>query len=206
MIILIKYLLLLKDVINLNLKAILEGMLFVTGDIGLTLNQVSSILELNIKQAEEIIKELQAEYEQSNRGIRIDFLGDSYKLVTKKEYKEYLQKLVENEMNESLSDAALETLAIIAYNNPVTRIKVEEIRGVSSSHVIRNLLLRNMVKELGRSNQPGRPILYGITGEFLDYFGLSSVNELPKIEEEVIKEEVDLYNSKYKEENMAEKF
>ena len=128
--------------------------------------------------------------------------GDYYKLVTKKEYKEYIERLVEIDNSNSLTEATLETLAIIAYNEPVTRIKVDEIRGVSSSHMIRKLVNCGLVKELGRSDLPGRPNLYGTTPLFLDHFGLKCIEELPKLTEidSVESDEVDLFKSKYSEE------
>jgi len=120
---------------------------------------------------------------------------------TKQEHKEYYKKLVTIEENSKLSDAALETLAIIAYNEPITRVQIDEIRGVSSVHHVRKLLLKNLIREVGKSDLPGRPLLYGVTKEFLDYFGLSTIDDLPKVtmssNNEV--EQVDLFESKYKE-------
>lgn len=191
----------------MNLKAVIEGLLFVVGDDGLDLDEISKILEISKDETKELIKELQNDYQSSDRGIRIDFLGDKLKLTTKKEHNMYYQKLLTTEDNNNLSQAALETLAIIAYNQPITRIKVDELRGISNSHIIRKLVAKGLIKESGRSNMPGRPILYETTSEFLDYFGLSSIDELPDMrdfleEEENEKEEdVDLYQSKYKEEN-----
>ena len=104
------------------------------------------------------------------------------------------------EDNENLSESALETLAIIAYNQPVTRVQVDEIRGVSSSHMIRKLVYKNLICEVGRSETAGRPILYGTTPMFLDYFGLKSISDLPDIKVEVDDSIKDLYNSKYNEE------
>ena len=116
---------------------------------------------------------------------------------------EYFQKLIEIPGTNTLSQAALETLAIVAYNQPITRTQVDEIRGIASSQMIRKLVAKNFLKEVGRSNLPGRPILYKTTSEFLDYFGLATVEDLPKIED--IKEDehsnTDLYHSKYKEED-----
>ena len=114
--------------------------------------------------------------------------------------------MLENPETNTLSQAALETLAIIAYNEPITRMKIDKLRGVASSQMIRKLVAKGLVKESGRSDLPGRPILYETTNDFLDYFGLSNIKELPDVEkyieasEEEIKEEKDLYTSKYKEE------
>ena len=191
----------------MNLKAVIEGLLFVVGDDGLDLDEISKILEISKDETKELIKELQNDYQSSDRGIRIDFLGDKLKLTTKKEHNMYYQKLLTAEDNNNLSQAALETLAIIAYNQPITRVKVDELRGISNNHIIRKLVAKGLIKESGRSNMPGRPILYETTSEFLDYFGLSSIDELPDMrdfleeEEKEREEDVDLYQSKYKEEN-----
>lgn len=181
------------------MKNIIEGLLFVVGDEGLTLQEISKIIEQDEKTTKQEIQELIRDYEE-NRGIRIEIFGDRYKLVTKKEYKEYLKKLVPDE-EDLLTQSNLETLAIIAYNQPITRLQVEEIRGVSTSHVIRKLMMRDLIKEVGRSELPGRPILYGTTEYFLDYFGIKSLEELPQIKiEEQESEEENLFESKYKEE------
>ncbi len=181
------------------MKAILEGLLFVVGDEGITINEICNVLEIDEDTAKELVLSLKNDYLSEDRGLRIDYLGNSLKLTTKKEHKEYYRKLIE-ESNHTLSQAALETLAIIAYNEPITRIKVDEVRGISSSQMIRKLVAKGFVKECGRDNVPGRPILYKTTDEFLDYFGLSSKDELPKIEEsEGNTDETDLFLSKYKE-------
>ncbi len=191
----------------MKLKAVIEGLLFVVGDDGLDLDEISKILEISKDETKELIKELQNDYQSSDRGIRIDFLGDKLKLTTKKEHNIYYQKLLTTEDNNNLSQAALETLAIIAYNQPITRVKVDELRGISNNHIIRKLVAKGLIKEGGRSNMPGRPILYETTSEFLDYFGLSSIDELPDMrdfleeEEKEAEDDVDLYQSKYKEEN-----
>lgn len=193
----------------MNLKAVIEGLLFVVGDDGLDLDEISKILEISKDETKELIKELQNYYQSSDRGIRIDFLGDKLKLTTKKEHNIYYQKLLTTEDNNTLSQAALETLAIIAYNQPITRVKVDELRGISNNHIIRKLVAKGLIKEGGRSNMPGRPILYETTSEFLDYFGLSSIDELPDMrdfleeeEKEADDDDVDLYQSKYKEDRI----
>lgn len=187
-------------------KAILEGLLFVVGEDGLTLDQIEEVLELTEDEVKSLVNDLKHSYEQEDRGLRIDFLGNRLKLTTKFEHREYYQKLLENPDTNILSQAALETLAIIAYNEPITRMQVDKIRGVSSSQMIRKLVAKGLIKESGRSDLPGRPILYETTNEFLDYFGLSNIDELPdmekyidEIKEEKEEEETDLYTSKYKE-------
>ena len=183
----------------MNLKAVLEGILFVVGEEGITINKVEEILEINDEELKRIVSDLTLDYADEGRGITLKILGNKLKLTTKEEHTKYYEKFVETDDSE-LSTAALETLAIIAYNQPVTRITVDEIRGINSSHMVRKLVSRYLIEEKGRSDAPGRPILYGVTDKFLDYFGLSNISELPKIEEiEVDDEEVDLFSSKYKE-------
>lgn len=183
------------------MKAVLEGLLFVVGDDGITIPEICNILEITEESAKELVLALKNDYLSEDRGLRIDYLGNALKLTTKSEHKEYYKKLIE-ESNHTLSESALETLAIIAYNEPITRIKVDEIRGISSSQMIRKLVAKGFVKEAGRENIPGRPILYKTTDDFLDYFGLSSKEDLPKLEENSSEEdETDLFLSKYKENN-----
>ena len=187
-------------------KAVLEGLLFVVGEDGLTIQQIEDVLNVEENDCKELIRELKKDYEEEDRGLRIDFLGNRFKLTTKFEHREYYQKLIENPETNTLSQAALETLAIIAYNEPITRIQVDELRGVGSTSIIRKLVAKGFIKESGRSNMVGRPILYETTNEFLDYFGLSSIDELPNIDDILEKVEVkeenntDLYSSKYTEE------
>lgn len=186
-------------------KAVLEGLLFVVGEDGLTLDQIEEVLEITEEETKDLVNNLKHSYEAEDRGLRIDFLGNRLKLTTKFEHREYYQKLLENPDTNILSQAALETLAIIAYNEPLTRMQVDKIRGVSSAQMIRKLVAKGLVKESGRSDLPGRPILYETTNDFLDYFGLSSIEELPDMEkyieqsEQDIEEEKDLYTSKYQE-------
>ena len=184
------------------MKGIIEGLLYVQGDLGLTIEQVSDILEISNEEAKELILSLKQDYINEDRGLRINYLGNSFKLTTKEEHKEYFKKLLENPKNNTLSAQALETLAIIAYNEPITRIDVDEIRGVDSTYVVRRLLAKGLIKECGKSDKPGRPTLYKTTDEFLDYFGLASKEELPSIEvlENNDNEDKDLFTSTYKDE------
>ena len=187
-------------------KAILEGLLFVVGEDGLNIDQIKDVLQIEEEEAKQLILDLKEDYNNENRGLRIDFLGNKIKLTTKPEHKEYYQRLLENPETNALSQASLETLAIIAYNQPVTRMQVDELRGVSTGQMIRKLVAKGFVKEGGRSNLPGRPILYETTNEFLDYFGLSSIEDLPDMRDFITtteteeEENVDLYHSRYKEE------
>ena len=184
---------------------ILEGILFVVGDEGITLKSLCEIMDIDLNTAKDLLKELKKEYENKKHGIRISYLGDAFKLTTKKEHKEYYKKLISTGEANMLSQQALETLAIIAYNQPITRAEVDELRGLSSSFMIRKLVAKGLVKEAGKSTLPGRPNLYKTTSEFLDYFGLATINDLPKIEDvEEESTEKELFTSIYKEEELQE--
>lgn len=185
-----------------NKIGVLEGILFVVGDEGITLSQLCEVMEIDESEAKQILLDLKKQYESEDRGLRISYLGDAFKLTTKKEHKEYYEKLVVNPVSNNLSQAALEVLAIIAYNQPITRLEIDELRGVNSTYVLRRLVAKGLIKESGKSTLPGRPNLYKTTKEFLDYFGLSTLSDLPsykRVEEET--SETDLFNSIYKEEN-----
>ena len=178
---------------------ILEGILFAVGDEGITVKTLSEIMELNEKKVKELLKTLQEEYEKESHGIRISYLGNSFKLTTKREHKDYFQKLLGSKEIQTLSPSNLEVLAIIAYNEPITRLEVDNLRGVSSGYVIRKLSARGLIKVVGKSNLPGKPNLYGITSEFLDYFGLATKDDLPKMEIKEESKEEELFTSIYKE-------
>ena len=191
-------------------KAVLEGLLFVVGEEGLTFEQIEDVLDISEEEAKTLLMQLKRDYEAEDRGLRIDFLGNRFKVTTKFEHKNYYQKLLENPETNTLSQAALETLAIIAYNEPVTRVQVDAMRGVGSTQIIRKLVAKGFIKEVGRSDLPGRPILYETTSDFLDYFGLSTIDDLPDMknlieESQVVDDkESDLYVSKYREDNISE--
>lgn len=181
---------------------VLEGILFVVGDEGINLNSLCSIMDINETEAKDLLLNLKKSYEEKNRGLRISYLGDAFKLTTKTEHKEYYEKLVVNPETNTLSQAALEVLAIVAYNQPITRVEIDELRGVSCSHVIRKLIAKGLLKEAGKSDMPGRPNLYKTTSEFLDYFGLATISDLPEIKIETdANDNTELFTSIYKEEN-----
>ena len=186
------------------MKPVLEGLLFLVGEEGIDIKTISEILEITEEETKKILQELKNDYENSDRGITIKKLGGLFKLTTKEKHKNYYTKLTEVTKVKNLSQSALETLAIIAYNEPITRHEVDELRGVSSAGIIRNLVAKDFIKEVGKSEKLGKPTLYGITTEFLDYFGLDSKEELPKIEETVVSDDVELYNSKYKEDEIEQ--
>lgn len=185
----------------MNLLGVIEGLLFAVGDEGMTLNELVDILGVSNEEAKSLLKDLQKRYEGPEYGVRVSYLGNAFKLTTKKEHKEYYQRLLGNPESQSLSDTALEVLAIVAYNQPITRSMVDDMRGVSSGQIIRKLCARGLVKISGKSNMAGRPNLYTTTSEFLDYFGLASIEDLPKVEteKEDKEEETELFTSIYKE-------
>ena len=189
-----------------NKIGILEGLLFVVGDDGLSFDQIIDILDVSLEEAKELVLSLKREYEDNKHGIQIAYLGDKIKLTTKKEHKDYYLRLIENKETNTLSQQALETLAIIAYNEPISVQEIDNIRGVNSREMVRKLLARGFIKECGKSDAPGKPIIYSTTSDFLDYFGLSSKEELPKfsIENEIVIDDTDLYDSKYREEGSGE--
>lgn len=183
------------------MEGILEGLLYVQGDTGLTLKEVMSVLNISEEEAKNLVYKLKVSYEEENRGLRLNYLGNTFKLTTKQEHKEYYEKLLESPSSHVLSQAALEVLAIVAYNEPITRASVDEMRGVESTYILRKLLAKGLIKEAGRSEMPGHPILYKTTDDFLDYFGLSTKEDLPDIESIVVEDdkEKDLFHSNYRE-------
>ena len=183
-----------------EILSIIEGMLFLSGDEGLTIKQISSILELNKKEATIYIDELtQIVNERSIKGFELVNFGGVFKFITLSKHHEYYQKMIEQNEN-TLSNAALETLAIIAYNQPITRVAIEEIRGVGCDAMIRKLVAKALIKEVGREDTAGKPILYGVTDEFMDAFSLTSLEELPQLKEmQEDFDQDDIFNTKYTE-------
>ncbi|MGG1631231.1 MULTISPECIES: SMC-Scp complex subunit ScpB [Rossellomorea] len=187
-----------------NWKGILESLLFAAGDEGLSLKQVCSVLEIGDQEAMAVIEELKSDYDKDpNRGIYMIEIADTFQLVTKKSNADYLKKLVESPNVSFLSQAALETLAIVAYKQPITRMEIEQIRGVKTERPIQTLTSKGLVKEVGRAEGTGRAYLFGTTKEFLDYFGLKRIEELPplpeNIEDEFMQDEADLFFEKFQE-------
>ena len=162
-----------------NYISVLEGLLFVAGDDGITLEEASYILELERSAVRQLLDELKKRLEDENSGLELLLTASHYKLVTKASLKSYIEKYAVSPYSSQLSQASLETLAIIAYKQPVTRVDIESIRGVQSSGSIQKLLLRDLIEEAGRLETPGRPKLYKTTVYFMDYFGLESLDALP---------------------------
>ena len=179
-----------------DIKSAIESMLFVSGE-PLALMELSNNLELKEKNVEEILSEMANEYEDKSRGIRLISINGAYQLVTKSENSDFVQKLLKKNKKHSLSQASIESLAIIAYKQPITRIDIDEIRGVKSESAIARLIERGLIKDIGRLEVPGRPILYGTTDEFLRQFGLKTIKELPSLDlysDEETQSSIDLLN------------
>lgn len=173
-----------------NLKAVTEGLLFASGDEGITVKQLSNILEITETTVEHVLEELQFDYESTERGMMIIQSKQIFQLTTKPEHTPYYKKLLETPQTTRLSQAALETLAIIAYRQPITRTEIEEIRGVKSDRPVQTLLTRLLIEEAGRKDGPGRPVLFVTSKEFLTYFGLTSLDELPPLPEDIDDEDL----------------
>lgn len=160
-----------------QIEAAVEALLFAAGDV-LSLDRLVEILEIDKKTLKNIINNMTLGMQNSGRGVAIREIDGGYQLYTRQEHHEYIKKLFEPRQKQGLSQAAFETLAVIAYNQPVTKAKVEQIRGVNSDSAIARLLARNLVAEAGRMDSPGKPILFGVTEEFLRSFGFKSVNDV----------------------------
>ncbi|WP_188206057.1 SMC-Scp complex subunit ScpB [Alkalibacillus aidingensis] len=173
-----------------QLKGVLEGLLFVSGDEGLAMSQIKKVLSVNAETAEILIEELKYDYDHGQRGLSILEQKGVYYLTTKSEHALYFEKMQEANSSSKLSQAALETLAIVAYRQPITRVEIDEIRGVKSDGPIQTLISRFLIEENGRKETSGRPILFQTTKEFLTFFGLSSLDELPPLPDEDFKEAV----------------
>lgn len=175
---------------NRELKSIVEGLLFAWGD-PLDLKDMASVLEIKEEVLEPLLKELMDDLDYNRRGLRIIRFNNSYQIGTRPEHYDWIKKLNNKKNTKNLSTAALETLSIIAYRQPIIKADIESIRGVKSDRVIETLIDRRLIEETGRLEKTGRPILYGTSEEFLKYFGLEAIEDLPPIEEfeNVIEEE-----------------
>lgn len=183
-----------------TLTSKIEALLFVAGDDGLTIKQLEFLTEASEQQIKESVAEMTQRYKQPESGIMIKELGGIFQLVTKREVAETIQKLVENPSSQALSQASLEVLAIVAYKQPLTRLEVEDLRGVKSEKPLHTLAAKGLIQEAGRVEGTGRAILYATTAEFLNYFGLKDLSELPALPEQTEEDgeaDTDLFMSKF---------
>jgi segregation and condensation protein B len=185
-----------------RLSGMIESFLFIAGDEGLTVKQLAILTECEETKVTKAIERLRTSYDRrSESGITLKLLGGAYRLVTKAEFADDLKRLLENPSPKSMTQASLEVLAIIAYRQPVTRVEIDDLRGVKSEGPISTLIARGFIIEKGRSEGSGRAILYGTTELFLDRFGLESLDGLPPLmlEEENETGETDLFMTKFQE-------
>lgn len=164
-----------------KIKAAIECLLFVTGD-PVSLKDLSLVLEVDQSTLKKIINQLTDDFNNEERGIRIIEINGSYQLCSKPDLYDYVEKLLKPKAKFGLSQASLETLSIIAYKQPITKPSIDSVRGVKSDACITRLIEKDIIKEIGRQEGPGRPILYGTTDNFLRLFGLKSIEELPPID------------------------
>ncbi len=161
-------------------ESILEAILFAMGE-AVEVSRLAEVLEMKEKEVRKLLNHMQDRYQQENRGIALTWLEDSVQLCTKAEMYEYLIKIAKTPRKMTLTETVLETLSIVAYKQPVTRVEIERIRGVSCDHAINKLLEYDLICELGRLDAPGRPLLFGTTEQFLRCFGVTSIDDLPEI-------------------------
>ncbi len=166
-----------------KLEGALEAILFTMGE-SVEAEKLTKALEIDMKTLKSLIAGLEEQYRQENRGVRIVEFDGAYQMSTKPELYEYLIRVASQPRRQVLTDVLLETLSIIAYKQPVTKLEIEKVRGVKSDHAVNKLIEYELVAEVGRLDAPGRPILFGTTEEFLRRFGLRSPEEMPKVEEE----------------------
>jgi segregation and condensation protein B len=162
--------------------SVLEAILFLSGEL-ITISTLKDMIELPESEIKRLMEELIKEYKERNTGLLIVEIANGYQMVTNPEFAEWVKKFRSSHMSSKLSMPALETLAIIAYKQPIIRAEIEQIRGVNSDSAIRTLLEKRLIKIMGRKEVPGRPFLYGTTREFLQYFGLRDLTELPTLKE-----------------------
>ena len=166
-----------------NVKSVIEALLFAS-EKPLTIEQARNVLDnLEPNEIRKVLEELKSEYEQANRGIRIAEVAGGFQMMTAPNFAPFLKKLYKERHTERLSKPALETLAIIAYKQPVTKLEIESLRNVNIDGVMHNLLDKYLIRIAGRKKAPGRPYVFGTTRQFLEYFGLKSLEELPKMKE-----------------------
>jgi len=186
-----------------ELKAITEGLLFASGDEGITVAQIAKVLDIPEHTVRHLLEELKYDYDNTNRGMLLMQSHEVFHLTTKPEHSSYFKKLLETPQTTRMSQAALETLAIIAYKQPITRTEIEDIRGVKSDRPVQTLIARSLIEEVGRKEGAGRPILFATTKDFLTYFGLTSLEELPVLPEDIntdqLEQEADLFFEKFSE-------
>lgn len=181
-------------------KAIIEALLYVSGEDGVTLEQMTNVLEKQEEEVLLVIEELKKDLGESYRGLALVEVAGHFQLITKRELAIFIERLVKAPRPATLSQASLETLAVIAYKQPVSRVEIEEVRGVKAEKALQTLVAKGLIKEVGRAEGTGRAILYGVTDAFLTHFGLKSLKELPEMPDASVpleETESDLFYEKF---------
>jgi segregation and condensation protein B len=168
--------------LKIRLRSIVEALLFIS-DQPLTIERLSDVTEVAPEEVKQVLEELANEYKRGDRGFQIREVAGGYRMFSHPAYARYIEKLILSYDHRRLSQAALETLSIVAYKQPVTKADIAAVRGVNSEGVVNTLVNRGLVKEAGKQDAPGLPILYATTDRFLESFGLRSVSELPSLDE-----------------------
>jgi len=169
--------------VNVNeMQAAAEAMLFACGE-PLEIDRIAEILEIDVENAESLVLNIAAKYDDNNSGIKLVKMDKKYQICTRKEYAEQVRDILDMKKNAPLSQAAFEVLAVVAYNQPITKAYIEQVRGVDCSGVISTLCQKGLIEEVGRLELPGRPLIYGTTAEFLKCFCINSLDDLPDIPE-----------------------
>ncbi len=171
-----------KDMDEREIMGLIESLLFVSGD-AIPAKRIAEFLNMDVRKVRKLMERLIDVFNFERRGLQVIRVDDSYQLATRPEYGEYIDKFFGSDKKQTLSQAVLETLSIIAYRQPITRMDIELIRGVKCEYAINVLIDKGLIKEVGRLDAPGRPILYGTTNLFLRSFGLSSLEDLPPLQE-----------------------
>lgn len=175
-----------------QIKSVIESILFVA-EKPVNIKEIATVAGVMVSEIQKFLAQISEEY--SKRGIKLINKGEYFSFVSDPDNALYVSKFLNDELRHDLSQAALEALAIITYRQPITKAEIEDIRGVNSDQIVRHLMIRGLIAEVGRKEAPGRPILYGTTMEFIQYFGLLNENKIPKIEE------LQLFNQETKNEN-----
>ncbi len=194
-----------------EMQAAAEAMLFACGE-PLEIDRIAEILEIDSENAESLVLNIAAKYDDSDSGIKIVKMDKKYQICTRNEFAQQVREILDLKKNAPLSQAAFEVLAVVAYNQPITKAYIEQVRGVDCSGVISTLCQKGLIEEVGRLELPGRPLIYGTTAEFLKCFCISSLDDLPDIpqlneksvEEQEAEIELEKIEGQIKDENSAE--
>lgn len=183
----------------LKIKSVIESILFLSGE-SVEVERLAQVLQVEEDSIYDAVRGLNETYTQYNSGLFITQIDDAYQMCTVAENAPYIEQYLKKPSKKILTQPIIETLAIIAYSQPITKVQIEDIRGVRSDHTMNKLIEFNLICEVGRLNVIGKPILFGTTGEFLRHFGFASIDEMPKVKEELIQrfkeevhEEIDYY-------------